>query len=127
MAADDRRAHVYRRIQRQLELPDDHFRLESDCVRCLLCTTAVVVLKPYSFESHLQSAKHQVALQRQNQPIFPFPQHLTNLNNRHSAFFKDFTSACIKSDICFDKVCQPDFANFLQTHTQHSSGCDSYE
>ncbi|KAH0546572.1 hypothetical protein KQX54_011652 [Cotesia glomerata] len=120
MAVRNGRARTYQRYLEELHIPQDHFRLEDDYVRCLFCTTALKSLKLYTFERHLRMNKHQDAINLQNQPVFPAPQHLSNLNSRHSSFFKDLAAVCIKSDISFDKVCQPIFAKFLETHTQHN-------
>lgn len=110
MAGEENCKLNFRRIMRELRLPANH---------CLLCTTELVGLKKYKFERHLDTAKHQGAIERRNQPVFPEPHHVGNLSSRQSPFLKDFAAACIKSDICLDKACRPHFVEFFERHTKH--------
>ncbi|KAH0555374.1 hypothetical protein KQX54_018250 [Cotesia glomerata] len=103
MAVRNDRARTYQRYLEELHIPQDHFRLEDDCVRCLLCTTALKSLKLYTFERHLRTNKHQDAINLRNQPVFPAPQHLPNLNSRHSPFFKDL-AAGVSINVWLDEI-----------------------
>jgi len=108
-----------------LEFGENVFSCDESVLFCKLCETKVNAERRYTVTHHIETAKHQRAVNRQNTTKMSISQLQVTTFTKKSSFSKNLCKAMLSANIPLHKINNSEFRLFLETYTNRDIPSES--